>query len=210
MATFSIKSSPVGSQLVETISGDEPADLNDFDVFITADENVTLTESDVTVSSGSSIVAFSGSNASYKATIRPPETSGTVTVEIAANAVPEGNPATSKDIRVSTSFPDTDAQVPSSLFTVSNPREGNGITVSPNRIILNFVEPSADNLKFYTFNGTEQTAESIRTGTNADLKLDYFNESVLMRGFHFNTFVQSRYSLTDGSEIASLPIWCSC
>ena len=187
MATFSIQSSPVGSQFVENISDSEPADLNDFDVFITSDENVTLTESDVSVSSGSSIVAFSGSNASYKATIRPPETSGTVTVEIAANAVPEGNPAVSQDIRVSTSFPDADAEEPTTLFSFATGTPS-GIAVSPTRILLNI----SSTVEFYTHDGTEQTSEALIINTGV---LDYFNESFI-RG-------RSRYPLNSTTAIAT-------
>ena len=168
MATFSIQSSPVGSQFVETISGDEPADLNDFDVFITSDENVTLTEPDVSVSSGSSIVAFSGSNASYKATIRPPETAGMVTVSIAANAVPEGNPAVSQDLSVlSTEFPRcrcrkrrpllfTTSRVPFSLTELLS--HSNRIFISSTR--HQHAVSSAD-LYFASHDGTEQTSEQL-------------------------------------------------
>ena len=183
MATLKIISDPIGSQFVETISGSEPADLNDFDVFITADENVTLTESDVTVSSGSSIVAFSGSNASYKATIRPPETAGMVTVDIAANAVPQGNPAVSQDIRVSTSFPDTDAETPTELFNAPDGFGTSGIAVTPNRILTTRdPNPNAANdelLHSFTHAGTEQVSE--RQSLTRAGAIDYFNGVVIFR-----------------------------
>ena len=43
--------------------------------------------------------------------MRPPETaSGTITFTVAADAFSEGNVETEKDIRISTSFPDADAE----------------------------------------------------------------------------------------------------
>ena len=107
---------PLGSQLVSGISGNDKADKNDFDVLFLLSENADLTQSGVSVSAGSSIVAFEGANSVYRATIRPPQTSGIVTVTVAANAVSQGNVETSKDIRVTRFFPDVDAEVPTLLF----------------------------------------------------------------------------------------------
>ena len=72
-----------------SIGSNDPDDLNDFRYFNRfADENVDLEQSNVSVSSGSSLVSFEGENSVYRAVIRPPETAGTVTVSIAENAVP--------------------------------------------------------------------------------------------------------------------------
>ena len=175
MPTFTIQESPIGSQLVETISGNDPADLNDFDVFITADANVTLTESDVSVSSSSDIVAFEGEGSTHKATIRPPETAGTVTVSIAENAVPEGNPAVSKSIRVSTTFPDADAEVPTELFDTGL-NTATGLAVSPTRILVIAVK----DLRFFTHDGTLQTSEN-HSYVSTLTQIDYFNDTILAR-----------------------------
>ena len=135
-ATVEILSIPLGSQLTSTIGRNGPDDLNDFDVLLLFSENVNLTRSGVSVSAGSSIVAFEGKNSVYKATIRPPQTSGIVTVTVNRNAVSQGNPQTTKDIRVSTTFPDADAAVPTQLFSVQG-IGGNGIAVSATEIFLN-------------------------------------------------------------------------
>ena len=95
---------------MRSIGNNAPADLNDFPVLLIFSENVDLMRSDVSVSAGSGIIAFEGKNSVYKATIRPPQTAGIVTVTVAANAVSQGNLQTTKDIRVSTSFPDVDAE----------------------------------------------------------------------------------------------------
>ena len=105
MANVTIVTIPLGSQLTSTIARDEPDSKNDFDVLFLWDENVELSQSKVSVSSGSSIVAFEGRHCVHKVTIRPPQTAGTVTVTVAANAVSQGNAETSKQIRVSRSFP---------------------------------------------------------------------------------------------------------
>ena len=97
--TLTIQEIPSGSQLVETISGDEPDDLNDFSVLILLDANGTgLTESDITFSTGASLVELTGANSVWQATIRPPETAGTVTITVAADAFTEGNAETSQKI----------------------------------------------------------------------------------------------------------------
>ena len=125
-ATFQILPIPSGSQFTQTIGADDPDDLNDFRALIVADQNVTgLAEVDITLSTGYSLQSFEGQNSAHALTIRPPETAGTCTVTIAANAVTEGNAETTQDIRVSTRFPDDDAESPTTLFTHSvSPRYG--------------------------------------------------------------------------------------
>ena len=172
-ATFTIITSPIGSQYVETISGDEPDDLNDFAVYILADESVTgLTESDISVPSGNSIQSFEGSGAVYKAVVRPQTSAGTIDFVISEDAVDEENSETTKTIRLSTSFPDTDAESPTELFTSSNDNP-DGIAVSPTRILIS----RANGFDAFTHDGIEQTGERVLTGTA--LRLDYFNETIL-------------------------------
>ena len=82
-----------------TITGPTDAQNSAFDVTITFSENVTGFEpSDVTVGNGS-VTTFSGSEATYKATIEPAAT-GTATVDIPANvatdAAGQGNEAASQ------------------------------------------------------------------------------------------------------------------
>ena len=82
-----------------SITGPTDAQNSAFDITITFSEDVTEFEKgDVTVSNGS-VTAFSGSDASYTATITPTAT-GTVTVDVAENAardaVGHGNTAASQ------------------------------------------------------------------------------------------------------------------
>ena len=133
--TLTIQQIPIGSQLTGTIGADDPDDQNDFQVQILTSENGTgLTESNITLSSGT-LVALTGKGASWQATIRPPETAAVITLTVAADAFTEGNVETSKDIRVSTSFPDDDAEAPTLLFN-TNLSGLTGITVSPTRIYV--------------------------------------------------------------------------
>ena len=163
-ASVEIISIPIGSQLVRSIGANDPDDLNDFDVLLLFDENVNLTQSGVSVSAGSSIVALEGAHSVYKATVRPPETSGIVTVTVAANAVNVGNSETSKDIRLSTRFPDADAETPTELFAHSFSNE-EGIAVTSNRIIINN-SPSNSSISLVklTHAGVQQSSETL-TGT---------------------------------------------
>ena len=198
MATLKIISDPIGSQYVQTLDSDDPDDLNDFDIRIVSDENVNLAESDVTVSSGSSLVSFEGENSVYHAVIRPPETAGTVTVSIAENAVPQDNPAVSQDIRVSTSFPDADAEVPTQLFTISDD-DVRKIAVSPTRMYISHsIQFGTFGVKSFLHDGTEQTSEDITISRNLPTGgSDFINGDILIS--------DRRYTL-DGTEIADLPL----
>ena len=193
--TLMLQQIPSGSQLVETISGDEPDDLNDFSVLILLDANGTgLTESDITFSTGASLVSLTGSKSVWQATIRPPETEGMLTITVGANAFTEGNAETSQDIRVSTSFPDDDAEEPTFLFDHNLSRtgvgvftNGSGITVSPTRILINsggqLTLFSAENyIDFFTYSGIHQTSETVTynlPGRRWSLKIDYVNGDIL-------------------------------
>ena len=127
--SFTIQEIPIGSKYVQNIGNNDRDDLNDFPMRIIADENVELEQSSLSVSSGSSIVAFRGEKSVYEVIIRPPTTAGMVTLTIASNAVSQGNAQTSKSIRVSTSFPDADAEVPTQLLSLAD-RQYFGIAVS--------------------------------------------------------------------------------
>ena len=114
--TLELLTLPIGSQLTSTIASDEADSKNDFEVLIlTSDNGTGLTESDITLSSGT-LVSLTGKGASWEVTLRPPETAEVITLTVAADAFAEGNVETEKDIRVSTEFPDTDAEDSTLLF----------------------------------------------------------------------------------------------
>ncbi|RKU10780.1 hypothetical protein C6503_19030, partial [Candidatus Poribacteria bacterium] len=184
MANLSIQEIPIGSQLVSTIGTNDTPDKNDFEILILSDENITgLTEDDITVSavdsanraiSGASLVSLEGKNSVWMATVRPPQTSGIVTVTVAANAVSQGNPQTSKSIRISTAFPDADAQSPTELFRTSNIRS---IGVTSTRIKVLTAIGRNFSVKSYTHAGVEVSSEERRAiGTNpTNTKMDIIN-----------------------------------
>lgn len=208
MATVEILTIPLGSQLTSTINKrtdpPEPDSKNDFPVLFLFSENVTgLTESDITVSvvdsanravSGASVVSLEGTNSVWMAKVRPPEgygrnpqntnrflTTGVLTVTVAANAVAEGNPRTSKNIRISTSFPDTDAETPTELF---RRRSAGGIAVSPTRILLSRAAATRSlEISKFTHAGVEQTGEQQTAATSSNIsstRLDYINGDLLV------------------------------
>ena len=160
MVTFKLIPAPIGSQFVERISRDDPDDLNDFSVYIIADANVELLSSGVSVSTASSIVSFEGENSVYRIIVRPPETAGIVTVAVAANTVSQGNPQTSKTIRVSTRFPDADAEEGILLFNAANTI--NTIVATPTRIKI----LGGSRLRSYQYDGTQIASEEIIFPTN--------------------------------------------
>ena len=208
MATVEILTIPLGSQRVSAINKrtdpPEPDSKNDFPVLFLFSENVTgLTESDITVSavdsanravSGASVISVEGANAVWLVWVRPPEaygrnpqntnqflTTGVLTVTIGANAVAEGNPRTSKDIRISTSFPDPDAETQTELFR----RTGDGgIAVSPTRILLSRRAAARTlGISKFTHAGVEQTGEVLTAATSFNINythLDYINGDLLV------------------------------
>ena len=136
MASVEILTIPIGSQLTSTIGANDKENKNDFPVLFLFSENGTgLTEAGIMLSAGATLVSLEGKNSVWKGMVRPPQTAGTVTVTVAANAVDPGNPQTSKSIRLSTTFPDADAETTTQAFThgISSTR---GIAVSPTRIIV--------------------------------------------------------------------------
>ena len=166
---------PSGSQFVQAIGANDPESLNDFRVRIVCSDNATgLTYNGITVSAGSSVISLSGDNVGWEATIRPATTAGTLTITVNANAFAEGNAQTSKDIRLSTSFPDTDAETTTQLLSFG----GTGITITPTRIIVLV----SNTLRFYTHAGVEQTAERISSSTvflSAWGDIDWINGDIL-------------------------------
>ena len=153
------------------------------------------------MSAGSSIVAFEGANSVYKVQVRPPQTAGTVTVTVAANAVAEGNAQTSKEIEVVTSYPDTDAETPTLLFNHSQLANASGLAVSPTRIIASRGGDTTGNMAFFTHAGVQQTTETL-TSSIAGIaqRIEYFNDTLLIAGNQFYR-AAGRFSLTDLSEI---------
>ena len=135
--SITLQEIPIGSQFVQAIGSNDPDALNDFKVRILASENATglelsdlsftvaLTGSSSDVSDHVSLVSLTGKNNVWELTVRPPAagdipgsliTSGVIMLTIAADAVDQGNPETSKDIRFSRTFPDDDAEVPTLLL----------------------------------------------------------------------------------------------
>ena len=191
--SITLQEIPIGSQFVQSIGADDPDALNDFKVLILTSENGTgLEEIDITLSTGASLVSLTGNGVTREAVIRPPETAGMLTITVGANAFSEGNIETSKDIRVSTSFPDADAEVPTSLFDVSLSAV-QGIAVSPTRILIS--NEADSRIYFYTHDGTEQTAERMQLSTSGDL--DVFNGTFLLGGSNFR-----RYAIGNTTFIA--------
>ena len=197
MASVEILTIPIGNQLTSAIGANDKEDQNDFPVLFLFSENVDLTQSGVSVNAGSSIVSFEGANSVYKVRVRPPQTAGTVTVTVAANAVSQGNAQTSKDIRVTRFFPDVDAESPTLLFNHglsypslhlnTNFESGRGIACSPTRIILSSggaTGGSTDRsyIDYFLYDGTHQSTERQQLDTGSQLrigKLDYFNGDLL-------------------------------
>ena len=209
--TLTLQQIPSGSQLTSTIGADESDDKNDFSVLILLDANGTgLTESDITFSTGASLVSLTGANSVWQATIRPPETAGTVTITVAADAFTEGNAETSQDIRVSTNFPDTDAETSATLFSynaIAGAGAVSGIAVTSTRIVL--VRPNHsgfyqnDYIHFYTLSGVEQAAEEIERRIN-------FSEYKRLDAINGDFFVGGRNHYDkDFNFIESLPVLTS-
>ena len=202
MATVEILTIPIGSQLTSTIGANDPEDLNDFTVLLIFSENVAnLTESGITLSAGATLVSLEGKNSVWKAVVRPPQTAGTVTVTVAANAVSEGNAQTSKDIEVVTNYPDTDAETPTLLFNHSNLTNASGLTVSPSRIIAIRGGGTTVSVVFFTHAGVQQASETLTpiiVGTNK--RIEYFNDTLLIAGSQTYR-APGRFSLIDLSEI---------
>lgn len=186
MPTLNIYTSPVGSQLTSTINKSatppEPDDKNDFAVYITGNGNFTLEQSDVGLTTGYSIQSFEGAGCSYKAVIRPPTTAGVLTISIANNAVPEGNSAVSQTIRMSTSFPDTDAEAPTQGFAHNLSALGIAVTPTEIKIKTSTSGPNRTHINNFNFAGTALNTETIPSSLrNVRNGLDVLNGDYLFR-----------------------------
>ena len=204
--TIEILTISIGSQITSTIASDEAETKNDFQVLLILDGNGTnLTESDITLSSGT-LVSLTGKGVSWEATLRPPETAAEITLTVAADAFSEGNAETTHDIRVSTSFPDADAESPTQLFSQAfSGITGFGVAVTPTRIIVNAATGSGFTIKKYTHSGVDQTAESIslsqsRFASSEDY-IDVINGDLLLNTDTQQRSSIERFSLSDFSEI---------
>ena len=156
---------------------------------IIAGENVSgLAESSLSVSSGS-IVSLEGQNSVWTAVVRPPETAAVITFTVATDAVDQGNVETEKDIRISTSFPDTDAEAPTQLFNTASAFYG--LAVSPTRLILAL--DSTRQIVFYDHDGNIQTSETLTLSASGG-RLDYINGSFL-------SVRNSRYPINSATSI---------
>ena len=203
-ATFTLYTDPIGSQFVQSIGSDDPDDLNDFPVYIVADESVHgLALSGLSVvPSGNSIQSLEGSGAVYKAVVRPQTTAGTIDFVISEDAVDEENSETTQTIRLSTSFPDTDAEVPSELIN-GNYSFPKGIAVSPTRIYVSRADISSRELLVFNHNGTEQVSETLTVINSHDDTLDYVNDSLISSVS--NSIRAYRFSPITDTEILQYP-----
>ena len=199
--TFEILTDPIGSQFTQSIGADDPDDLNDFSCFIVASNNTTgLTIDDLSVSEGE-VISVEGENSVYRAVVRPPESSEVITFTIAADAVTEGNDETDIDIRVSTAFPDDDAEMPTALFDPTD--NYTAIAVTPTRILLGRRNSSVINITKFEHDGTEDTTLTASGLNNLQTvrSLDYINGDILIRTdettAHAIRFL--RYDLSDGA-----------
>ena len=212
MATVEILTIPIGNQLTSAIGANDKEDQNDFPVLFLFSENGTgLTEAGITLSAGASLVALEGDGVTWQATIRPPVTSGIVTVTVVANAVNEGNAETSKDIRVTKFFPDVDAQAPTLLFNHGlsysfyrgSGISGRGIACSGPHIIIGSGGARGGSVErnyidFFTYNGTHQTAKTITSDAsnqNRVAAIDFFNDTLLYQHSRLGATGWGRFNL---------------
>ena len=182
MATVEILTIPIGNQLTSAIGANDKEDQNDFPVLFLFSENGTgLTEAGITLSAGATLVSLEGENSVWKGRVRPPQTAGTVTVTVVANAVAEGNAETSLDIEIVTNYPGTDAESPT-LFLSGIDVAGIGIAVTPTRILISKSSRNVITLKKYTHAGIEQTNEQVSgAGSNVG-RMDFINGDILVAG----------------------------
>ena len=182
MASVEILTIPIGSQSTSTIGANDKEDQNDFPVLFIFSENGTgLTEAGITLSAGASLVSLEGENSVWKGRVRPPQTAGTVTVTVVANAVAEGNAETSLDIEIVTNYPGTDAESPT-LFLSGIDVAGAGIAVTPTRILISKTRQNVITLKKYTHAGIEQTSEQVSGAGSRVGRMDFINGDILVAG----------------------------
>ena len=164
--TVSVKADPVGPTV--TISGPSAARNGAFDVTITFSESVTgFEKADMMVGNGA-VTAFSGSGASYTATITPTAT-GTVTVDVAADvAVDAENDGNTAASRYSVA-----ADLDAPTVTISGPSDAqNGafdVTITFSESVTGFekadVAVGAGTATGFSGSGTSYTATITPTAT---------------------------------------------
>ena len=179
---------------VEIVTGRYPSTEIDLDalradsatlaIFFVWNESVTgFTASDITLTNATG-EAFRGSGCSYEYVITPTGNDGdAVTVAVAADAVTEGNPATTLTVN----HADDTIEV-SELFGLNTTTESRrGIAVSPTRIYIASFDNvlSRINIRAYMHDGTEVSAEILRgpisgSFTFQDAKLDWLNGRVIV------------------------------
>lgn len=207
---------PIGSQLVKNIGKDDPEDLNDFSVYVVASENVTglalsdfsftiaVDGSSVDLSQQVALLSIEGKNSVYVLKIRPPApptasfSSAVITLRLAHNAVSEGNPETTQTIRVSTRFPDADAESATEFFTSGL---SFSMTVTPTRILI---RGSNHRIRQFNYQGTEQTSEEISFPVSLSGGFHYFNGNIFGRSISAN--VIRRYSFPGGGHLKTYHI----
>ena len=205
MANVTIYTIPVGSQFTSTIGTDDSDDKNDFSVLLVWDENVDgLTLSDCSIDNMATLESIEGENSVYEVVVRPTagnavplntDTTIELTFTVAADAVSQGNSETSKTIRLSREFPDTDGVTPSELFPVSISQTMRSIAVSPTRIIIGQTTSSTNGINFFTHSGTARTSENLDILAG---QINYFNNTLLIGRSNPN----ARYAL-DGTLLES-------
>ena len=213
-ATVEILTIPLGSQLTSTISGTDKEDKNDFPVLFLFSQNVNLTESGITVSAGATLVSLEGENSVWMGWVRPPQTAGTVTVTVNQNSVSQGNPLTSKDIRVTKFFPDAEAEAPQLLFQHNVPQRhtgrrvsggpARGIATAPGRILISSGYDFGNNsgrsyIDFFTYPGVHKTDETLTINDNhVNLRIrriDFLNGDLLYTHQRFTEVGYGRLDL---------------
>jgi len=228
MATLSIQEIPIGSKLVSRITTNEPVSKNDFKILIISDDaNITgLNESDITLSvvnhrnravPGASVVSLEGANSVWIATIRPPSnltvgsysTTAVLTVTLAENAVDQGNAETSKDIRISSVFPDPDAETPTPLVAHGLGRVY-GLTTSPSFIKILSSAPGSRQyaIKSFRLDGTAVTLNEILKSTSdiSPAGFEYINGDYLLHtgGSGLRRYIGSKLPTLANASLTTL------
>ena len=207
MANVTIYTIPIGSQHTESIETDDPEDKNDFTVLLVWDENVDgLTLSDCSIDNDATLQSIEGSNSVYFVIVRPTagddmplsvNTSIELTFRVSADAVTQGNAETTKTIRLSRTFPDSDAETPVELAAISGNGAFQGIATTPTRILIS----NLNSIFFYIYDGTLQTGETL-TGLSRSGLLDYINQDIILS----STTDTQRFSLSDGDSIVTFDV----
>ena len=126
---------PSGTQLVSEIMSTDPLSKNDFKLRITAPKNITGLEVSGLTITGASFVENSliGENSVYEITIRPPDTdNGDIVIEVAPDAVNEGDASAS----ITIPYADTKADTEWETGLTSTETYTGLIEATPNRLYL--------------------------------------------------------------------------